>query len=103
MPSLTLSKLLEKNLKSNIMRNLTAKQNILFLSLTALVLAALSSASGLFDSEAQPTISAEKIKAMESGQITCLPQNPPSEQLWRCEDAYGNPYENLSIKQQHNI
>jgi hypothetical protein len=85
------------------MRNLTAKQNILFLSLTALVLAALSSASGLFDSEAQPTISAEKIKAMESGQITCLPQNPPSEQLWRCEDAYGNPYENLSIKQQHNI
>jgi hypothetical protein len=87
------------------MRNLTAKQLLLFLSLTALILAALSSASGLFDSEPepQPNFSAEKIKAMESGQITCLPQNPPSEQLWRCEDAYGNPYENLTIKQNYNI
>jgi hypothetical protein len=89
------------------MRNLTAKQLLLFLSLTVLILAALSSASGLFDSEPepepQPNFSAEKIKAMESGQITCLPQNPPSEQLWRCEDAYGNPYENLTIKQNYNI
>jgi len=101
MPSLTLSKLLEKNLKSNIMRNLTAKQNILFLSLTALILAALSSASGLFDSEPPPIISVEKLKAMESGQITCLPQTPPSEQLWRCEDAYGNLHDNLIIKKSY--
>jgi hypothetical protein len=79
----------------------TATQKILFLSLTALILAALSSASGLFDSEPepQPNFSAEKLKAMESGQITCLPQYPPSEQLWRCEDAYGNAHENLTIKQ----
>jgi hypothetical protein len=81
----------------------TATQKILFLSLTALILAALSSASGLFDSEPQPTISAEKLKAMDAGQVTCVPQHPPSEQLWRCEDAYGNPYENLIIKQATKI
>ena len=83
----------------------TAKQKILFLSLTALILAALSSASGLFDSEPnpQPTISAEKLKAMDAGQVTCVPQYPPSEQLWKCEDAYGNPYENLIIKQATKI
>jgi hypothetical protein len=78
----------------------TATQKILFLSLTVLILAALSSASGLFDSEPepQPTISVEKLKAMESGQIICLPEYPSSEQLWRCEDAYGNSHNNLIIK-----
>jgi hypothetical protein len=76
----------------------TATQKILFLSLTALILAALSSASGLFDSEPPPTISVEKLKAMESGQIICLPEYPSSEQLWRCEDAYGNSHNNLIIK-----
>jgi hypothetical protein len=73
---------------------------LLILSLFLLIFAALSSASGFFkQEELQPTVSAEKLKAMESGQITCLPQTPPSEQLWRCEDAYGNPYNNLIIKQ----
>jgi hypothetical protein len=75
---------------------------LLILSLFLLIFAALSSASGFFkQEELQPTVSAEKLKAMESGQITCLPQNPPSEQLWRCEDAYGNPYENLIIKKSY--
>jgi hypothetical protein len=38
-----------------------------------------------------------KQKAIQEGRISCVPQQPSSDNLWRCEDAYGNQYENLVI------
>lgn len=36
-------------------------------------------------------------KAREEGRISCVPQGNPSEQLWSCEDAYGNKYPDMVI------
>ena len=35
-------------------------------------------------------------KALEEGRISCVPQ-PSSVNLWKCEDAYGNQFDNLII------
>jgi hypothetical protein len=39
----------------------------------------------------------EQQKARSEGRISCVPQLPSSDNLWKCEDAYGNQYENLVI------
>ena len=41
-----------------------------------------------------------KLKAQEEGRISCVPQPSSSDNLWRCEDAYGNQFENLIITKQ---
>jgi hypothetical protein len=38
-----------------------------------------------------------KQKAIQEGRISCVPQSNSSDNLWRCEDAYGNQYEDLVI------
>jgi hypothetical protein len=39
----------------------------------------------------------EKQKAIQEGRISCVPQPGSSENLWKCEDAYGNQFDNLII------
>jgi hypothetical protein len=39
----------------------------------------------------------EQQKARAEGRISCVPQKPTSENLWKCEDAHGNQYEDLVI------
>jgi hypothetical protein len=39
----------------------------------------------------------EQQKARAEGRISCVPQSNTSDNLWRCEDAYGNQYEDLVI------
>ena len=41
-----------------------------------------------------------KLKAQEEGRISCVPQPSSSENLWNCEDAYGNKFDNLVIIKQ---
>jgi hypothetical protein len=38
-----------------------------------------------------------KQKAIQEGRISCVPQPNSSENLWKCEDAYGNQFDNLII------
>ena len=38
-------------------------------------------------------------KAREEGRISCVPQQS-SDNLWRCEDAYGNQFNDLVITKQ---
>lgn len=73
---------------------------------TLLFLLGLLSASGasgapanvaiLMASQSNQVVSIDKTSA-EQGKITCVPQQDPQQQLWKCQDAYGNQYDNLVI------
>ena len=43
-----------------------------------------------------------KQKAIEEGRISCVPQQS-SDNLWRCEDAYGNQFNDLIIVKQEEF
>lgn len=71
--------------------------------LVTLVLLSASGASGapanvaiLMASQSNQVVSIDKTSA-EKGKITCVPQGDPQLQLWKCQDAYGNQFDNLII------
>ena len=43
-----------------------------------------------------------KQKAIEEGRISCVPQQS-SDNLWKCEDPYGNKFEDLIIVKQEEF
>ena len=84
------------------MRNL----NIITTLLLLLGLLGASSASAGFFSYAVGNSTGEsnaryeaKQKAIDEGRISCVPQQS-SDNLWRCEDAYGNQFNDLVITKQ---
>ena len=86
------------------MRNLKSKLLILLLGLLGA-----SSASAGFFSYAVGNSSGEsnaryeaKRKAQEEGRISCVPQQS-SDNLWKCEDAYGNQFNDLIIVKQEEF
>jgi hypothetical protein len=52
--------------------------------------------------EAEQKAQEQKQKAMAEGRISCVPQQS-SDNLWKCEDAYGNQFNNLIIVKQEEF
>ena len=78
------------------MRNVPAKLSILvFLGLLVF-----STISGAFPADWKEYLTVQKkIQYMEEGIIQCRPQYNSSANLWDCEDAYDNQFNNLKITQ----
>ena len=83
------------------MRNLIPKLLILllgFLGASSASAGFMSYAIGNSTGQSNARYEAQQ-KAREEGRISCVPQQS-SDNLWRCEDAYGNQFNDLVITKQ---